>query len=299
MPLSVHKAVIPAAGLGTRFLPATKSQPKEMLPVVDRPGIQYVVEEAVRGGLDDILVVTSRGKATLEDHFDRSLELEHHLERTGKTELMEEVKAIAQLADFHYVRQKEPLGFGHAVLLGRAHMGADPFVVMVGDEIVPEPSNGEPALVEGMVALYEKHGKSVIAVQEVASEDASSYGIIDPGGKGDGFVELKGMVEKPAAKDAPSNLASRGRYLFTPAIFDAIEQTSAGVGGEIQLTDAIRLLAEEEGVLAYVHAGPILDVGKKLDYLRATVELALRRDDLADEFGTWLRERVARLGTRS
>ncbi len=299
MPLSVHKAVIPAAGLGTRFLPATKSQPKEMLPVVDRPGIQYVVEEAVRGGLDDILVVTSRGKATLEDHFDRSLELEHHLERTGKTELMEEVKAIAQLADFHYVRQKEPLGFGHAVLLGKAHMGNEPFVVMVGDEIVPEPRNGEAALVDRMVALYEKHSKSVIAVQEVASEDAPSYGIIEPGEKGDGFVELNGMVEKPAVKDAPSNLASRGRYLFTPAIFDAIEQTSAGVGGEIQLTDAIRLLAEEEGVLAYVHDGPILDVGKKLDYLRATVELALRRDDLADEFATWLRERVARLGTRS
>lgn len=299
MPVSVHKAVIPAAGLGTRFLPATKSQPKEMLPVVDRPGIQYVVEEAVRGGLDDILVITSRGKVTLEDHFDRSLELEHHLERTGKTELMEEVKAIAQLADFHYVRQKEPLGFGHAVLLGKAHMGDEPFVVMVGDEIVPEPLNGEPPLVDRMVALYEKHNKSVIAVQEVAPEDAPSYGIIDVGEQGDGYVELKGMVEKPAADDAPSNLASRGRYLFTPAIFEAIEQTSEGVGGEIQLTDAIRLLAEREGVLAYVHPGPILDVGKKLDYLRATVELALRRDDLAEEFASWLRGRVARLETGS
>ena len=294
--MSVHKAVIPAAGLGTRFLPATKSQPKEMLPVVDRPGIQYVVEEAVRGGLDDILVVTSRGKATLEDHFDRSLELEHHLERTGKTELMEEVKAIAELANFHYVRQKEPLGFGHAVLLGKEHMGSEPFVVMVGDEIVPEPKGDEPALVDRMVELYEKHNKSVIAVQEVAKEDAASYGIIDPGDEGDGFVELKGMVEKPAPEDAPSNLASRGRYLFTPSIFDAIERTSAGVGGEIQLTDAIRLLAEEEGVLAYVHTGPILDVGKKLDYLKATVELALRRDDLGSDFAAWLTERAARLG---
>lgn len=294
--MSVHKAVIPAAGLGTRFLPATKSQPKEMLPVVDRPGIQYVVEEAVRGGLDDILVVTSRGKATLEDHFDRSLELEHHLERTGKTEAMEEVRAIAELANFHYVRQKEPLGFGHAVLLGKEHMGSEPFVVMVGDEIVPEPRDDEPALVDEMVALYEKHNKSVIAVQEVAKEDAAAYGIIDPGEEGDGFVELKGMVEKPAPEDAPSNLASRGRYLFTPSIFDAIERTSAGVGGEIQLTDAIRLLAEEEGVLAYVHRGPILDVGKKLDYLKATIELALRRDDLGPDFAAWLAERAARLG---
>lgn len=293
--MAVHKAVIPAAGLGTRFLPATKSQPKEMLPVVDRPGIQYVVEEAVRGQLDDILVITSRGKSTLEDHFDRSPELEQHLERTGKLELMEEVKAIARLADFHYVRQKQPLGFGHAVLLAQAHVGAEPFVVMVGDEIVPEPRNDEPPLVDRMVALYEAHGKSVIAVQEVAAEDAPSYGIIDPGTEGDGFVELKGMVEKPAAEDAPSNLASRGRYLFTPGIFDAIERTSAGVGGEIQLTDAIKLLAEEQGVLAYVHRGPILDVGKKLDYLRATVELALRRDDLAAEFGSWLSDRVARL----
>ena len=297
--MGVRKAVIPAAGLGTRFLPATKSQPKEMLPVVDRPGIQYVVEEAVRGGLDDILVVTSRGKSTLEDHFDRSLELEHHLERTGKTELMEEVRRIAELANFHYVRQKEPLGFGHAVLLGKEHVGASPFVVMVGDEIVPEPRGDEPALVDRMVALYEEHNKSVIAVQEVDPEDAPSYGIINPGNEGEGFVELKGMVEKPAREDAPSNLASRGRYLFTPAIFDAIERTSTGVGGEIQLTDAIRLLAQEEGVIAYVHTGPILDVGKKLDYLRATVELALRRDDLGEDFGRWLHDRVASIGDGS
>ena len=297
--MQVRKAVIPAAGLGTRFLPATKSQPKEMLPVVDRPGIQYVVEEAVRGGLDDILVVTSRGKSTLEDHFDRSLELEHHLERTGKTELLQEVRRIAELANFHYVRQKEPLGFGHAVLLGREHVGAAPFVVMVGDEIVPEPRDDEPPLIDRMVSLYEKHNKSVIAVQEVTPEDAPSYGIIDPGGEGEGFVELKGMVEKPAREDAPSNLASRGRYLFTPTIFDAIERTSTGVGGEIQLTDAIRLLAREEGVIAYIHTGPILDVGKKLDYLRATVELALRRDDLGEDFARWLRDRVAGIGDGS
>ena len=291
--MAVRKAVIPAAGLGTRFLPATKSQPKEMLPVIDRPGIQYVVEEAVRAGLDDILVITSRGKHTLEDHFDRSIELEAHLERTGKTEYLEEVRAISEMADFHYVRQKEPLGFGHAVLLAKQHVGDEPFVVMVGDEIVPEPIGDETSLIGGMDAIFEKQNASVIAVQEVPSEDISSYGAIDPEETADGLVKLKGMVEKPAVEDAPSNLASRGRYLFTPGIFDAIERTSEGVGGEIQLTDAIRLLAEEEGVFAYVHDGPILDVGKKLDYLKTTVELVLRRDDLADPFRTWLKERLA------
>ncbi len=291
--MAVRKAVIPAAGLGTRFLPATKSQPKEMLPVVDRPGIQYVVEEAVRAGLDDILVITSRGKHTLEDHFDRSIELEAHLERTGKTEYLEEIRAISEMADFHYVRQKSPLGFGHAVLLAKQHVGDEPFVVMVGDEIVPEPRDGEPPLIGGMDAIYEKQDASVIAVQEVPPEDISSYGAIDPEDTADGFVKLKGMIEKPAQEDAPSNLASRGRYLFTPGIFDAIERTSEGVGGEIQLTDAIRLLAEEEGVFAYVHDGPILDVGKKLDYLKTTVELALRRDDLAAPFRTWLQARLS------
>ena len=291
--MAVRKAVIPAAGLGTRFLPATKSQPKEMLPVVDRPGIQYVVEEAVRSGLDDILVITSRGKATLEDHFDRSLELEQHLERTGKTELLEEVRAIAEMANFHYVRQKEPLGFGHAVLLAKEHVGDEPFVVMVGDEIVPEPRDDEPPLVERMNEIFETKGASVIAVQEVPTEDISGYGIVDPDPQADGSVKLKGMVEKPAADDAPSNLASRGRYLFTPQIFEAIERTSEGVGGEIQLTDAIRLLAEEQGVYAYVHPGPIYDVGKKLDYLKTTVELAFRRDDLGPAFRSWLTERIS------
>ncbi len=293
--MAVRKAVIPAAGLGTRFLPATKSQPKEMLPVVDRPGIQYVVEEAVRGGLDDILIITSRGKATLEDHFDRSLELEHHLEQRGKMDLLQEVRDIAQMADFHYVRQKEPLGFGHAVLMARAHVGDEPFVVMVGDEIVPDPRGDEPPLVERMAEIYEKQNVSVIAVQEVAAADIPGYGVIDPEDTADGFVRLRGMIEKPAVEDAPSNLASRGRYLFTPAIFDAIERTAEGVGGEIQLTDAIRLLAEEEGVYAYIHEGPILDVGKKLDYLKATIELALRRDDLGGPFKRWLLQRAQTL----
>jgi UTP--glucose-1-phosphate uridylyltransferase len=294
MASSVRKVVIPAAGLGTRFLPATKSQPKEMLPVVDKPGIQYVVEEAVRAGLDDILIVTGRGKASLEDHFDRSLELEAHLERTGKEEELAIVREIASLADIHYVRQKEPLGFGHAVLGGRAHVGDEPFVVMVGDEIVPEPRGDEEPLLERMLEVFATHRGSALMVQEVPVETVSSYGIVAGERVADAVLRVTEMVEKPAPQDAPSNLAARGRYVFEPAIFDAIEQTTPGVGGEIQLTDAVRLLAQERGVFAYVHEGPIYDAGKKLDWLRATLELALRRDDLAKPLQDLLREIVDR-----
>ena len=291
--MKIRKAVIPAAGLGTRFLPATKSQPKEMLPVVDKPGIQYVVEEAVRAGLDDILIISSRGKSIVEDHFDRSLELEAHLEKAEKHEQLEEVRRIGELADIHFVRQKEPLGFGHAVAVARPHVGNEPFVVMVGDEIVPEPTDAETSLIDGMVEIFEAKGASVVTVQEVPMEDISSYGAIAPEQDGD-HVRLKDMVEKPARQDAPSNLAARGRYLFTPDIFDAIERTASGSGGEIQLTDAIRLLAKESSVYAYVHRGPIYDVGKKMDYLRAVIELALRRDDLAKPLKDYLAEIVSR-----
>lgn len=292
--MPVHKAVIPAAGLGTRFLPATKSQAKEMIPVVDKPGIQYVVEEAVRGGATEILLVTSRGKSAMEDHFDRSLELEYHLERTGKTAELEEVRSIAALANVAAVRQKEPRGFGDAVMLGRAFAGSDPFIVMVGDEIVPEPRDDEGSLIERMIAIHEREGASVLAVQQVERSAIPSYGIVTPSGAVEGdAVRISGMVEKPKAEDAPSDLAARGRYLFNPSIFDAIEETSEGVGGEIQLTDAINLLAQREPVFAYVHRGPILDVGKKLDYLKASIELALRHPDLSDAFGAWLRERAA------
>ena len=292
--MQVRTAVLPAAGLGTRFLPATKSQPKEMIPVIDKPGIQYAVEEAVRAGVDDILIVTSRGKMTVEDHFDRSLELEHHLEKAGKSEMLEEVRRVADLADFHYVRQKEPRGFGHAVLVGKQHVGDAPFYVLVPDEIVPEPRAAETSLLERLAAIHEREGASAIAVQEVPEADVSSYGIVDTGEVQDGIARIRSMVEKPAREDAPSRLASRGRYLFTPAIFEALERTSAGVGGEIQLTDAINLVAQEDSVYAYVHDGPIYDVGKKMDYLRTTVELALRRDELAEPFRAFLREVVER-----
>lgn len=289
----MRKAVIPAAGLGTRFLPASKSIPKEMIPVVDRPGIQYAVEEAVRAGLTEIVVVTSRSKAPMEDHFDRSFELEQRLEKSGKTAELEEVRRIASIADIYYVRQREPLGFGHAVGLAKAFCGDESFAVLVPDEIVPEPPEGEKSLLERMVQIHDERNASVIAVQEVPMEDISSYGSIKPEEVGDGLHRILDMVEKPAVADAPSNLAARGRYVFTGDLFEALEQTKEGVGGEIQLTDAINLLAHEREVYAYVHDGRMLDVGKKLDYLRATVELALMRDDLAKPFEEWLRAFLA------
>ena len=292
--MKVRTAVLPAAGLGTRFLPATKSQPKEMIPVIDKPGIQYAVEEAVRAGVEDILIITSRGKVTVEDHFDRSLELEHHLEKSGKEELLEEVRAVSDLAQFHYVRQKEPRGLGHAVLVAKQHVGDAPFFVLLPDEIVPDPRGDEAALLDRLAGTYEREGASVIAVSEVADEDVGAYGIVDIDELNDGVGRMRAMVEKPALEDAPSRLGSRGRYLFTPAIFDALERTSEGVGGEIQLTDAINLVAQEDAVYAYVHDGPIFDVGKKLDYLKTTVELALRRDDLGDSFRDFLREVTGR-----
>lgn len=286
----MRKAVIPAAGLGTRFLPASKSIPKEMIPVVDRPGIQYAVEEAVKAGLDQILVVTSRSKSVMEDHFDRSIELEERLEASGKTTALEEVRRVAQMADIFYVRQKEPLGFGHAVGLARAFCEGESFAVLVPDEIVPDPGEGETSLLERMVQIHDERSASVIAVQEVPMEDISAYGSIDPERIEDDLFRIKDMVEKPAVEDAPSNLAARGRYIFTEHLFDALDKTKEGVGGEIQLTDAINLLAHERDVYAHVHGGRMLDVGKKLDYLKATVELALARNDLAKPFEQWLRE---------
>jgi UTP--glucose-1-phosphate uridylyltransferase len=291
----IRKAVIPAAGLGTRFLPASKSQPKEMIPIVDKPGIQYAVEEAVRAGLDDILIVTSRQKSSIEDHFDHPPELERRLEETGKHDELEDVRRIAELADVHYVRQKEPLGFGHAVLIARAHVGGEPFAVMVPDEIVPEPRGDEQSLMEGMIEVFERRDASVLAVHEVPHEEISSYGAIAPEVIDGNVARISDIIEKPAVEDAPSDFAACGRYVFTPAIFDALARTTPGVGGEIQLTDAIRLLAKEGAVYAYIHDGPILDVGKKLDYLRATVELALRRDDLAKPFKDYLLQLVERL----
>jgi UTP--glucose-1-phosphate uridylyltransferase len=290
---TVRKAVVPAAGLGTRFLPATKAQPKEMLPVVDRPAIQYVVEEAVRAGIDDILIITGRGKRSLEDHFDRSIELEASLDAAGKVEELEEIRRLAELADIHYVRQGEALGLGHAVSVARKHVGDHPFAVMLGDDIMDERFR----VLEQMIDAHQQADASVIAVKRFPIEEISSYGCIDAQPADiEGLVTLRGIVEKPAPADAPSDLAVVGRYVFTPEIFDALDRTKPGVGGEIQLTDAIAILLEEQPVYGFVFEHGRFDIGKKLDYLRATVELALDRDDLGPEFGAYLAEAVRRRG---
>lgn len=288
----IAKAVIPAAGLGTRFLPATKSQPKEMLPLVDKPAIQYVVEEAIGAGLDDILIITGRGKRTLEDHFDRSFELEHYLEASGKTELLEQVQAVSEIGDIHYIRQRDPLGLGHAISVADRHVGREPFAVLLGDDIC---TDGEDLLKE-MIRVYETRGASVLAVMEIPPEDSTSYGIIEPG-KADGdLVEIKSIVEKPNPEDAPSNLAVIGRYLFTPSIFEALAQTKPGRGGEIQLTDGIQILLADEPVYALIFMGIRYDLGRKDDWLRATVQVALDRDDLGPEFGGFLARIVKERG---
>jgi UTP--glucose-1-phosphate uridylyltransferase len=293
MTRAVRKAVIPAAGLGTRFLPATKAQPKEMLPIVDKPAIQYVVEEAVRAGIDDILIITGRGKRSLEDHFDRSIELEVALEASGKHDQLSEVRGLADLADIHYVRQGEALGLGHAVSVTRKHVGDEPFVVMLGDDIMDEHST----VLEDMIAVHDRTGASVVAFKSFPPEEISSYGCADPEPTDEpDLVRLRGIVEKPKAEDAPSDLAVMGRYLFTSEIFDALDRTKPGVGGEIQLTDAIAILLTEMPVYGFVFDEGRFDIGKKLDFLRATVELALDRDDLGPEFAEFLADVVRRRG---
>jgi UTP--glucose-1-phosphate uridylyltransferase len=284
----VTKAVIPAAGLGTRFLPATKAQPKEMLPVVDKPAIQYVVEEAVRAGIDDILIITGRGKRSLEDHFDRNFELEYYLEQRGKLDALDEIQALAEMADIHYVRQGEPLGLGHAVSVARKHVGDNPFVVMLGDDIMDRRS----LVLEGMIATHEQYGRSVVALKDVAPDEISSYGCAKPEAVTDQLVRILDIVEKPQPAEAPSTLAVMGRYVFTPEIFDALERVAPGVGGEIQLTDAIALLLVDQAVYGYTFSDGRYDIGKKLDYLRAVVEIAIDSDELGGEFRELLREIV-------
>ena len=284
--MSVRKAVVPAAGLGTRFLPATKAQPKEMLPVVDRPAIQYVVEEAVRAGIDDILIITGRGKKAIEDHFDRSVELEQDLHAKGKDSLLAEVLDLANLADIHYVRQGEALGLGHAVATARKHVGDQPFAVMLGDDIMDEHSTVLSEMIEAHAATG---AAAVIACKHFPLEEISAYGSIAYEEVGARLLKVLGIVEKPAPADAPSSWGVMGRYVFTPAIFDSIDRTKPGAGGEIQLTDAIGGLLPELDVYGYTFDEGRYDIGSKLDYLRATVELALAREDaLGTEFRQWL-----------
>lgn len=286
--MAVTKAVIPAAGLGTRFLPATKAVPKEMLPVVDKPTLQYVVEEAVRAGLTDILIITGRTKRAMEDHFDSSIDLERALEARGDTENLEQMRAISSMADIHYVRQQEARGLGHAVSVAEAHVGDQPFAVLLGDNIMPDP------LLEPMIEAYEQYGRSVVALQEVPREAVSSYGIADCEPINDTLVRIADIVEKPSVEAAPSNLAAIGRYILTPEIFDALRTTVPGVGGEIQLTDAIRALAVSQAVYGYLYEGIYYDTGRKIDYLKATVEIAAAREDLGPAFKEFLADFVLR-----
>lgn len=289
---SVTKAVIPAAGLGTRFLPATKATPKEMLPVVDRPAIQYVVEEAVRAGLNDVLMITGRNKRALEDHFDRVPVLEQQLAEQGKDALLASVVETNELGgDLHYVRQGDPKGLGHAVLRAKRHVGDEAFAVLLGDDLIDEKED----LLTRMVEVQERTGGSVVALMEVPREAISAYGAaaIEAVEGEDGFVKITGLVEKPAADEAPSNYAVIGRYVLSSKVFEVLENTAPGRGGEIQLTDALQTLAQGEGVYGVVFSGRRFDTGDKLSYLKANVILAAERPEFGDDLRAWLKDFVA------
>jgi UTP--glucose-1-phosphate uridylyltransferase len=283
----IKKAVIPAAGFGTRFLPATKSMPKEMLPIIDRPAIHYAVEEAVKAGITEIIFITGRGKRAIEDYFDHSYELEDLLRTKGKHEILKEVEDISEMADIVYIRQKEALGLGHAILRARDWVGDEPFLVILPDMLLPK---GDTCL-KSMIDTFEESEKSVIAVQEVPWEQVSSYGIINKDGGKESF-EIKGVIEKPTREEAPSNLSIFGRYLFTPEIFNYLEMTKPGKGGEIQLTDAVEMMLNKEGVLGVKYDGKIYDTGDKLGFLKATVDMALMHEKLSDGFRSFLREKL-------
>lgn len=281
----IKKAVIPAAGLGTRFLPATKAQPKEMLPIVDKPTIQYIIEEAVASGIEEILIITGRNKKCIEDHFDKSVELELELEKSGKQEMLKLAREISDMVDIHYIRQKEPKGLGHAISCAKTFVGNEPFAVLLGDDLV---YNDEKPCLKQLIDCYNEYNTSILGVQTVDEKDVDKYGII----KGihiEGRVhKVRGLVEKPAVEEAPSNIAILGRYIITPQIFGILEETKPGRCGEIQLTDALSKLIGEEAIYAYEFEGIRYDVGDKLGFLKATIEYALRREDLRDGFMEYL-----------
>lgn len=286
--MRVKKAIIPAAGLGTRFLPATKAQPKEMLPIVDKPTIQYIIEEAVASGIEDILIITGRGKRAIEDHFDHAPELERELEAKGKYTQIEELRKISDSADIHYIRQKEPKGLGHAIYCAHSFIKDEPFAVMLGDDVAVCE---KPALSQ-LIKVYEKYGSSVLGVSSVDPDSVSSYGIVgtDSNFSGDNVYKVKSLVEKPAKEHAPSNIAIFGRYIITHRIFDILKDTRPGAGGEIQLTDALRALLELEDMYAIDFIGRRYDVGSKLGFLKATVDFALSREDLNGPFKAYLKD---------
>lgn len=285
MPQKIRKAVFPAAGLGTRFLPATKASPKEMLPLVDKPLIQYVVEEAVASGVESVIIITGRGKTAIEDHFDISFELEELLRERGKAEALKEVRAVSDMARISYVRQREALGLGHAIYQARDLVGDEPFAVMLSDDIV----DAETPALRQMLDVYEKFDAPVLGTMQVAGEAISRFGVIDAEEVSDGVFKIKDMVEKPPFAEAPSDLAIIGRYILTPDIFEEIERTKPGAGGEIQITDAMRSLLKKRPFYAVRFQGTRHDAGDKLGFLIATVEFALKRPDLAPEFVDYLR----------
>ncbi len=299
MTKKVRKAVIPAAGFGTRFLPATKAIPKEMLPIVDKPTIQYIIEEVVESGIEEILIITSGSKKAIEDHFDYSFELETTLQQKGKIELLKDVKQVSEMVDIHFIRQKEQKGLGHAISYAKTFVGDEPFAVLLGDDVV---YNKKVPCLKQMIDCYDNYHKSIVGVQPLDWNDVSKFGIVDFGD--DSYknwdsksaqqraYKVKDLVEKPAREDAPSNIAILGRYIINPTIFDILAETKAGAGGEIQLTDALRVLAKNEGVYAYNFEGIRYDVGDKLGFLKATVEEALRREDLKDKFVDYLKQIV-------
>jgi len=289
--VKIRKAIIPAAGLGTRFLPATKAQPKEMLPIVDKPAIQYIVEEAVSAGVEHIIIVTGRNKRAIEDHFDKSIELETILEEKGSHDLLELVRNISNLVDVHYIRQKQPLGLGHAVLCARAFVGDEPFAVLLGDDIV----EASPPCLKQMMDIYEKEETSVIAVQQVPWTETHKYGIVSFRDRSDRCLAVEDLIEKPQPGEAPSNMAVIGRYILEPDIFRILEECGPGRGGEIQLTDALRVMNVSKRMIAYEFEGKRYDVGDKLGYIEATIEFALRREELRPELEAYLKRLTADL----
>ena len=283
--MKVRKAIIPAAGLGTRFLPATKAQPKEMLPIVDKPTIQYIIEEAVASGIEEILIITGRNKKSIEDHFDRSVELEMELEKAGKEEMFEMIKKISDMADIHYIRQKEPRGLGHAIYCAKSFVGDEPFAVMLGDDVV----DSKVPCLKQLMDCFNEYQTTILGVQEVNANDVNKYGLVDGIYIEDRVYKVKELVEKPSLEEAPSNVAILGRYIITPQIFEILENTKPGKGNEIQLTDALQTLISNEAMYAYIFEGKRYDVGDKLGFLEATVEFALKKEGLRDKFIEYLK----------
>ncbi len=289
--MKITKAVIPAAGLGTRFLPATKAQPKEMMPIVDKPTIQYIVEEAVKSGITDILIITGRSKRAIEDHFDRSIELEIELESKNKYEMLESVRAISEMVNIQYVRQKMPKGLGHAILCAKSFVGNEPFAVLLGDDIV---DSNKPCLKQ-LIDEYSEKGATVLGVQKIEKNNVNKYGIVDGIEIESGVHKVNTLVEKPKVEESPSNVAILGRYIISPSIFEILENTKPGAGGEIQLTDALKELAKIEDMIAYEFEGKRYDVGDKLGFLQATVEFALKNDELKESFAEYVKEISGRI----